>query len=88
MLSILEYLYIHARTTPVSKYHISLKVPGIKQQRRDRISSMMDMLERKGFVKSFQTASTVFYQITDKGTEAYFNWVKPFLEFAREPSED
>ena len=88
MLSILEYLYIHARTTPVSKYHISLKVPGIKQQRRDRISSMMETLEKKGLVKSIQTASTVFYQITDQGIDAYFNWVKPFLDFARMPSEN
>jgi predicted transcriptional regulator len=84
MLSILEYLFIHTRATPVSKYHISVKIPGIKLQRRDRISAMMDTLEKKRLVRSIHTTSTVFYQITDEGVEAYLKWVKPFLDFARE----
>lgn len=71
----------------MSKYHISTKIPGIKLQRRDRVSAMMDLLEKKELVKSIQTTSTIFYQITENGVDAYFNWVKPFLEFARNPDD-
>lgn len=86
MLTILEYLVLNSRSTPLSKYHISTKVEGIKQQRRDRVTNMMDILERKGFVKSIATPSAIFYQITDSGIRAYMDWVKPFLDFTRETS--
>lgn len=84
MLTILEYLVLNSRNAPLSKYHISTKVAGIKQQRRDRVSNMMDMLERKGLVKSIVTPNAVFYQITGLGVRAYLDWVKPFLDFTRE----
>ena len=45
---------------------------------------MMDMLERKGLVKSITTPNAVFYQITNLGIKAYIDWVKPFLDFTRE----
>ncbi len=38
MLSILEYLCMNSLTGPISKYHIITKIPGIKQQRQDRIT--------------------------------------------------
>ena len=84
MLTILEYLVLNSRTTPLSKYHIATKIAGIRQQRRDRISNMMDLLESNGLVKSITTPNAVFYQVTDKGLNAYVDWVKPFLEFTRD----
>lgn len=68
---------------PVSKYHIITKIPGIKQQRPDRISHIMDVLESNEFIKSVKTPSATFYQITEKGLDAYSKWVKNFLDFAR-----
>ncbi|MDQ6864662.1 MAG: DUF4364 family protein [Thermoproteota archaeon] len=82
-LSILEYLYINTKNTPVSKYHIITKVHGIRHQRSDRVSNIMDILERNGFIKSMNTPNATFYQITEKGSEVYLKWVKDFLEFAR-----
>ena len=51
MLSILEYLCINTIKTPVTKYHIITRVPGIKQQRKDRISGIMLTLENQGLRK-------------------------------------
>jgi predicted transcriptional regulator len=68
---------------PVSKYHIVTKIPSIKQQRPDRVKNIMDTLERNGFVNPTHTANAIFYQITEKGVDAYFKWVKDFLDFAR-----
>jgi DNA-binding PadR family transcriptional regulator len=82
-LSILEYLYINTKNTPVSKYHVTKKVHGIRNQRSDRVSSIMDILERNGFIKSINTPNATFYQITEKGSEVYLKWVKDFLDFAR-----
>ncbi|MER3407855.1 MAG: hypothetical protein C4292_03545 [Nitrososphaera sp.] len=87
MLTILEYLVLNSRNTPLSKYHIATKVAGIKQQRRDRISGMMDRLESKGLVRSIATSSAVFYQVTDLGVKAYLDWVKPFLDFTRDAAD-
>ncbi len=84
MLSILEYLCINSLNTPISKYHIINKIPVIRQQRQDRVSSIMGILEANGFIKSIKTsADSTFYQITNKGIEAYSKWVKEFLDFAR-----
>ncbi|MGA9297966.1 MAG: hypothetical protein WBV72_11210 [Nitrososphaeraceae archaeon] len=84
MLSILEYLCINSLHTPVSKYHIITKIPGIKQQRQDRVSSIMAKLETSGFIYSITTSSnSTFYQITSKGLEVYSKWVKDFLDFVR-----
>ena len=83
MLSILEYLCINAKKTPVSKYHIITKVPGIKQQRKDRISDIMLTLEKQGLISSIKTSDSTFYHITEKGVEAYSMWVKSFLNFTR-----
>jgi DNA-binding PadR family transcriptional regulator len=68
---------------PVSKYHIITKVPSIKQQRPDRVGYIMDALEKNGFIKSTKTPNATFYQITEKGINAYFMWIKDFLDFAR-----
>jgi DNA-binding MarR family transcriptional regulator len=84
MLSILEYLCINSLNTPISKYHIVNKIPGIRQQRQDRASSIMSTLEANGFIKSIKTsADSTFYQVTNKGIEAYLKWIKNFLDFAR-----
>jgi DNA-binding PadR family transcriptional regulator len=83
MLSILEYLCINTIKTPVTKYHIITKVPGIKQQRKDRISDIMLTLENQGLINSIRTSDSTFYQVTDKGVEAYSRWVKSFLNFTR-----
>ena len=83
MLSILEYLCTNMQNMPVSKYHIITKIPGIKQQRPDRISQIMDSLERNGYIKSTKTPNATFYQVTEKGVNAYFKWIKDFLDFAR-----
>ena len=52
MLSIIEYLCLYSRKTPISKYHIMTKINGIKQQRPDRISLILNKLEQNGYIKS------------------------------------
>jgi DNA-binding PadR family transcriptional regulator len=83
MLSILEYLCINTIKTPVTKYHIITRVPGIKQQRKDRISGIMLTLENQGLISSIKTSDSTFYHVTDKGVEAYSRWAKSFLNFTR-----
>lgn len=83
MLSILEYLCTNTQRMPVSKYHLVTKVPGIRQQRPDRVNHIMEALERNGFISSTKTPNANFYQITPRGAEAYSKWIKDFLEFAR-----
>jgi predicted nucleic-acid-binding protein len=59
-------------------------MPGIKQQRQDRVSSIISILEANGFIKSIKTsADSTFYQVANKGIDAYSKWVKDFLDFAR-----
>ncbi len=43
----------------------------------------MDALEKNEFIKSTKTPNATFYQITEKGIDAYFKWIKDFLDFAR-----
>ncbi len=84
MLSILEYLCINSLNGPISKYHVLTKVPGIKQQRQDRVSEIMNILEENGLIESIKTSSeSTFYHVTDKGVNAYSKWVKDFLDFTR-----
>jgi|SRR6188472_3589915 len=84
MLSILEYLYVNSRKTPVSKYNIVTNAPGIRQQRADRVNLIMDSLENNGYIVSEPTSSNItFYKITQKGIDEYEKWVKNFLDFAR-----
>ena len=83
ILSILEYLCISSKDTPISRYHIINKLPNIKQQRSDRINELMDELEKSGLVETIKTSNTTFYKITEKGIEAYHKWIKSFLDFSR-----
>jgi DNA-binding PadR family transcriptional regulator len=84
ILSILEYLYVYARNTPVNKYKIVTNAAGIKQQRPDRVNNIMQILEQNGFIKSIKASSTVtFYQITEQGIEAYQQWIRNYLNFVR-----
>ena len=83
LLCILEYLCFNSRNMPISKYHIITKVPGIRHQRPDRISYMMETLENNGFVESIKTQNATFYKITNKGLDEYSQWIKKFLDFAR-----
>ena len=87
MFSILEYLCINSLNSPISKYHILTKVPRIKQQRQDRISDILDILEGNGFIESIKTTESTFYKSTDKGKDVYVKWVKNFLSFVRSSSQ-
>jgi len=66
ILSILEYLYLFARNTPVSKHKIVTTVSkhkivtnaaGIRQQRPDRVNNIMQILEQNGFIRSIKASS-------------------------------
>ena len=83
MLSILEYLCINSQSGPLSKYHILTKIAGIKQQRHDRISEILNTLEENGLIKSTKIADSTFYEITNRGNGIYHKWVKDFLDFMR-----
>ena len=83
MLSILEYLCINSQSGPLSKYHILTKIAGIKQQRHDRISEILNTLEENGLIRSTKISDSTFYEITDKGNMVYHKWVKDFLDFVR-----
>ncbi len=48
----------------------------------------MSLLETNGYIKKFNTSSNLtFYEITEKGKEAYSNWIKHYLEYARSISD-
>ena len=83
VLSILEYLCISSRETPISKYHIINKLPGIKRQRSDRINDLLEELENNGLVETIKTSNSTYYKITNKGIDAYYKWIKSFLDFSR-----
>ena len=97
MLSILEYLCIYSAKVPVSKYHIMTKIAGIKQQRQDRVSLLLNELEENGYIKSIIDTSssssttnptTKLYLVTEKGFDAYLKWIKEFLSFVRSMNND
>jgi DNA-binding PadR family transcriptional regulator len=49
----------------------------------------MDMLERNGYIKSVKTSSNVtYFQISEKGIDAYLKWIKDFLDFARKTNRE
>jgi len=83
MLSILEYLYNNSQNTPVSKYNIVNRTPGIKRQRPDRVNLMIDSLLSNEFIMAIRASGATAYQITEKGKKEYTKWIKNFLEFAR-----
>lgn len=83
MLTILEYLYLNSKNSPVSKYHIMTKIRDIKKQRPDRISFLLEKLEQNHYISSIQTSNAKFYKITDSGINEYVKWVKNFLIFVR-----
>ena len=65
------------------------KIAGIKQQRQDRVSLLLNELEEDGYIKSIVDISsttnltTKLYLVTEKGFDAYLKWVKEFLYFVR-----
>ena len=81
MFSILEYVYTLRQ--PVSKYHISTKVPGISTQRPDRVSQLVDILVRNGYLETMKTVDITYYRISQKGVDAYSQWIRQFLDFMR-----
>ena len=94
MLTILEYLCLYSKNTPISKYHIMNKITAIRQQRPDRISLILNRLEENEYIKSttMDTSSssssstdptTKLYLVTEKGFDAYLKWIKEFLSFVR-----
>ncbi|MGC2429410.1 MAG: hypothetical protein WA393_00080 [Nitrososphaeraceae archaeon] len=104
MFVILEYLYSNSRsdstvspdpnTKPnsravsISKYHIMTKIPELKQQRQDRLSIILNTLEKNELIDSTVTPNATFYRITDKGADIYLKWVSDFLKFFRETRSD
>lgn len=68
------------------------KITAIKQQRPDRISLILNRLEENGFIKSTIDTSTnpttKLYLVTEKGFEAYLNWIKEFLSFVRSMNDE
>jgi hypothetical protein len=73
MLSIVEYLFNNAQKIPVTKFNIVTTTPNIKQQRPDRINLMMDLLVRNQYITTIKTSNITYYQITDKGVDAYLD---------------
>jgi hypothetical protein len=83
MFVILEYLYSNSRsdstvspdpnTKPnsravsISKYHIMTKIPELKQQRQDRLSIILNTLEKNELIDSTVTPNATFYRITQGG---------------------
>ena len=59
------------------------KIPGINQQRFDRINNLLEKMEQNGFIESRSSADMKFYLVTEKGEGAYYQWVKSFLDFSR-----
>ncbi|MGA7008662.1 MAG: PadR family transcriptional regulator [Nitrososphaeraceae archaeon] len=104
MFVILEYLYSNSRsdstvspdpnTKPnsravsISKYHIMTKIPELKQQRQDRLSIILNTLEKNEFIDSTVTPNATFYRITEKGRDTYLKWVNEFLKFYREVRDE
>ena len=44
----------------------------------------MEILEENEYIKSIKMSqSIIFYQITERGIEAYSKWIKDYLNFAR-----
>ena len=90
MLAILEYLYSNSNSNDVSvsKYHIMNKVPELKQQRQDRLSIILNTLEKNELIDSTVTPNATFYRITEKGRDTYLKWVSEFLKFYREVRDE
>ena len=100
MFVILEYLYSNSRSdstvsadpnmkpnsgaVSISKYHIMTKIPELKQQRQDRLSIILNTLEKNELIDSTVTPNATFYCITEKGAAIYLKWVSDFLRFFRE----
>jgi DNA-binding PadR family transcriptional regulator len=60
------------------------KIPELKQQRQDRISTILQTLEQRDLISSTVTPNATFYKITEKGVDTYLKWVSHFLTFFRE----
>ena len=84
MLSILEYICNNSVNTRISKYHIIHKIPEIKKQRSDRISHLLEILEKNGYIESQLDNNTNYYKATQEGFHVYNIWVSKFLQFVRE----
>jgi len=60
------------------------KIPELKQQRQDRLSTILHTLEKNELIYSTVTPNATFYCITEKGAAIYLKWVSDFLRFFRE----
>jgi len=87
MLSILEYLCNSNFGKPVTKNHLMVNVSGIRQQRSDRISHILNILENNELINSLKTSDSTYYEVTKKGIDAYSKWVKDYLDFVRYVNE-
>lgn len=86
ILAILEYMCIHARDAPVSKYRI-MKIKGLSTQRPDRVSRIIELLEKNGYITSIKTPTATYYKVSERGLNIYNKWARDFLEFVRELRE-
>ena len=84
VLTLLEYLVTHEIAGSVTKYHLMNRVPGLPSQRRDRVSSILELLVQKGWATiESQEDGVVGYRVSQSGKEEYRKWVSQFLAFAR-----
>lgn len=84
VLTLLEYLVTHELTGPVTKYHLMNRVPGLPSQRRDRVSTILDLLVQKGWATTeTHEDGIVGYMVSQSGKDEYRRWVSQFLAFAR-----
>ena len=83
ILAILEYLVHQEPAGPVTKYHLMNRVPGLPSQRQDRVSTILELLVQRGWVRAQSNENAVAYLITPAGKTEYDKWAKQFLAWVR-----
>jgi DNA-binding PadR family transcriptional regulator len=79
--AIIEFLYEQKK--PVSKYHIFSRAE-IPTQRPDRLTTILDVLLKMGWVSVIETTHSSYFEISGKGRTHFDRWGKDFLQFTRE----
>lgn len=73
ILKILGYFFRNKSNGPFSKYHLMTKIKGLPAQRQDRISDVLELLIKKGWIVTFPIPSEnrILYNISKEGEEWY-----------------